>query len=372
MLKRVLLTSLAGLALCAPGVHANSEWSLVYTGTGSIDLAWHSDGAGSGNTTDHEEWADFSFRTEMTGIVFDDEGRLVSGGTGTSTPAGKGWKKTVYVTNGNTTSYACQYGGAAVTWPDYVPKLYADGGDLLVRPFDWLGIQMPCEGRSLPHTIKWPLHSNYTQATHPWAARFSMPREALALGKVINLVKSSDAAETQQCNIPNYYKTCDVTWSGEVTLTRTKYAPPAPAPGDDGAPLPPPLPEAPAHIEPPPLVPPAAPRPAPKPVAAPKVAPAAVSATSASTVVTCAAGCTGTVKAFAVGGGGAPRAAAAAKALASKRFTAPAGRATRVALRLSPRARRAVRRAGGVRLVVTTTPAGGGAPVSRTVAARLR
>ncbi len=85
MLKRALLTALAGLALAAPAAVADSEWSLVFEAQGSLDV--HMDFPGP-NVSTADEHAGFSWRSEMHGIRFDDEGRLVDAGEGTTTPAG--------------------------------------------------------------------------------------------------------------------------------------------------------------------------------------------------------------------------------------------------------------------------------------------
>jgi hypothetical protein len=67
--------------------------------------------------------------------------------------------------------------------------------------------------------------------------------------------------------------------------------------------------------------------------------------------VTCAAACSGTVSAFPVRGA---RAAAAAKPLAARRFSAPAGKAVKVTLRFRGAALRKARKAKAIRLVVST------------------
>jgi hypothetical protein len=367
MLLRALLLAACSLALAAPAASAGSEWSLVFTATGSWDIE-----TVSSNSTWREK-ADFTWRTEMDGITFDDSGRLVAPGHGVSTPAGKAWFHNETVINGRTEVDDCPYGGAPATWPNYVPKLVADasiaGPDakevLVLRPFDWLGIEVPCPNRQSqwPETVSYPFASGYPDIQHPFGAYFTMPADALAQGKVIHLVQSFAPRANKQC-LDAWHPVCSVTWSGEVTLTRKQYAPPAQKPGEEVAPLPPPIVEHHAPVKE------SAPAPVPAPPAASK-AKLDRGARSVSTTVTCAAGCTGSIKAFA--GGAAPRAVAAAarKALASRRFVAAAGQATTVSLKLPARARRAVRRAGGVRLVVAMTPAGG-APVTKTVTAKLR
>jgi hypothetical protein len=381
MLKRALLTALAGLALAAPAAVADSEWSLVFEAQGTLDIHMESK-TGETRTDTSDQHAGFSWRSEMHGIRFDDEGRLVDAGEGTTTPAGKGSYESLTVIEGREHVVSCSYRGAAATWPNYKPKVTADasiaGPDakevLAVRPFDWLGIVLPCTGSTgypMSHTIGYPISSNgQTDVNHAFAALITMPKDALAQGKVIHVVESFAPRANRSCVIHPGFE-CSLVWKGEITLTRSKYAPPPPGADDDVAPLPPPLPDPPAPREEPrpapapppaegdddllfPLVPPAA--------TAPKATKATVDAAarSASATVTCAAACTGTVKAM-----------AGKRALATARFSAAAGRPTKVKVRLPASARRVVKRARGIKLVVAVKAENGSA-VSRTVLARLR
>jgi hypothetical protein len=104
----------------------------------------------------------------------------------------------------------------------------------------------------------------------------------------------------------------------------------------------------------------------PLPSGAAKLAPSAASAT---VPVTCATACSGTVSATPLAGGKAR--SAAARVLARARFKAGAGKRTRVTLHFSRAARRAIRRAGGVRLKIAATATGGRA-AQRTLTLRLR
>jgi hypothetical protein len=89
------------------------------------------------------------------------------------------------------------------------------------------------------------------------------------------------------------------------------------------------------------------------------------SAAFATVPVACSAACAGTVSATAAGSGGKAR-AAASRVLATRRFQATPGRPARVTLRFGAAARRAIRRAGGVRLTVRAAGA------RRVVTLRLR
>lgn len=362
MLLRALTIALAGLALGAPSALAATEWSLVFEGTGTIDV--DDDWAGTESFRTWKEHADFSWRSEMTGIVYDDNGILVQEGAGETTAAGRASLVTTFTKDGKTQTVTnCPLGGAVRQIDETtIPAVESYGTALVVRPFDLLIIDVPCTTSNWKYGLFWPRSSGGPTLEHEFAAYVDMPREAQKLGKVIQVVKSDPERANARCVATE--ETCSMQWEGTVTLTRKEYAPPAPDPDDGVAPLPPPLPEAPAPAP--------APEPAPAPapgdddllfplVPAVSATKATVTASSASATVTCASACSGTVKVFAAG----------AKPLATRRFQAPAGKATRVTVKLSRAARRAVKRAGGVKLVVATKPAGAPA-ITRTVRARLR
>jgi hypothetical protein len=84
--------------------------------------------------------------------------------------------------------------------------------------------------------------------------------------------------------------------------------------------------------------------------------------------LTCPVACSGTATAYAVKRGAG---AAAGRPLARVRFKGAARRTTTVVLRFRPSARRAIRRARGVRIQLRVSPRAGGKPVRRTVVLRL-
>lgn len=148
----------------------------------------------------------------------------------------------------------------------------------------------------------------------------------------------------------NHFNTvlCSLTWDATVTFTRIGE-------GEEDIDVP--------NV---PIVPPA---PAPAPPAeeddllVPRVAKAALapSLRAASLPFTCAADCRGTVTALARG-----------ERLARRTFSAEAGARARATLRFDAADRRAIRRAGGVRLVLKARVAGVTAPVTRSVTLRAR
>jgi hypothetical protein len=198
----------------------------------------------------------------------------------------------------------------------------------------------------------------------PFDEPFEMPHEAIGMGKIIQLLESS--ATGSKC--PGYADgtaSCVLSWRATVTFVRTAQWDSGsggggqPDSGDDGLdesviPLPPkPQPSSDLDES---LIP-----------MPPKRAKLTAGARRAKLSLTCSVACSGTATAY-------PRqrgAAAAGRPLARVRFKGAARRPTTVVLRFGPSARRAIRRAGGVRLQLRVSPQAGGDPVRRTVALRL-
>ena len=206
----------------------------------------------------------------------------------------------------------------------------------------------------------------------PFDEPFSMPHEAIGMGKIIQLLQSS--ATGIRC--PGYSDgtvSCALNWKATVTFVRTAQRelgpgggdpsdgldesdiplPPQPAPGLDESDIPDP---------PSPLDDLVIPMP-------PKRAKLSAGAERAKLSLTCSVACAGTATAYAakIGAGS----AAAGRPLARVRFKGAARRATTVVVRFGPAARRAIRRARGVRIQLRVSPRAGGKPVRRTVVLRL-
>jgi hypothetical protein len=182
---------------------------------------------------------------------------------------------------------------------------------------------------------------------HSFDAWFSIPREAIGMGRIIQLL---DGELTGNRCPGNQWGGADCTLSYDATVTFDEFSdteepddPPKPAPA---APTPPAAPATPAAP-----VPAAAPAPpVPARASSPKLS---RSAASAAVRVTCPAGCSGTVTATL------PRGRrASASSLGSTRFRVAAGATRRVAVRFSPAERRRIRRARGVTLRVRTVSQG--------------
>ena len=198
----------------------------------------------------------------------------------------------------------------------------------------------------------------------PFDTPFDMPHEAIGMGKIIQLL--DDTVTGSRC--PGYRDgtvSCSLAWSAKVTFVRTgqqEIGPvPDPAPGDEDLVVPLPGDDEDLVIPLPgpdeDLIIPLPPR--------GKLSPRAERAQLS---LRCATACSGQATAFAAQDRGH---ASASRALARTRFTGAPGRTTTVTLRFRPQARRAIRRAGGVRVVLGVTPRTGGRPTRRTVLLQL-
>ena len=182
---------------------------------------------------------------------------------------------------------------------------------------------------------------------HTFDAWFSIPREAIGMGRIIQILHE-DLTGNRCPN--NRWGGADCTLSYDATVTFDKFA-------DFEEPAGPPAPRAPGGAATPGS--PAAAAPAAAPARASARATAAklaASAANATVRVSCPAGCSGTVTATLPSG----RRAAAAKVpvLSRARFRVAAGATRRVVVRFSPTERRRIRRARGVTLRVRTVSEG--------------
>ncbi|HEX8120037.1 MAG TPA: hypothetical protein VF549_02120 [Solirubrobacteraceae bacterium] len=233
-----------------------------------------------------------------------------------------------------------------------------------------------CSGTLKGGTAAVGLAGAGTGRAHPYDQFFEMPHEAIGMGKIIQLL-SKDVTGTSCPGYGEYTDSCSLKWKATVTFTRTftssvgepevkpppqeeQPQPPPPPANDDLDDVFVPLPEGPKQKTPDPLDDIFIPLPG-----AAKLDP---SAASANVGIVCPAGCTGTAVATPLARGAR---ASAAKPLARARFTARPGVRTTIRLRFGAAARRAIRRAGGVRVALTARH-GGTAPQRRTIAIRVR
>lgn len=380
LLIGVVLFAAAGTT---PAAAAETTWDVDFAGTQTYRASYERTDKYSGFKNGAAEARDDVWRTSFGQVKFDSAGRLVGTYGGTTIGRGTGEIHSWNQTNDGMKHIDCE-GSSDDPWfgePDHrggfatslsatteVPA--SDAPETLVlQPFREFDYKIPCSNDKPdePEEDKgrWVGRGEFSSLPlgNPYSVLFTMPPEALKLGKVIHVVKSDDTKMRRLCG--TWFSTCTWSWEGTITFTRTDYV----EPGDAPAPLEPQLPPKPDPFED--VVPLVPPTPA-KPKASdpfedlvPLVPASTATATtkSASVQITCPAACSGTVKAFAASRGAR---AAGAKPLAVKRFRLAAGRKTRVTLAFRSRARAAVRRAGAVRLVVTT------GRTNRAVTARVR
>jgi hypothetical protein len=213
-----------------------------------------------------------------------------------------------------------------------------------------------------------------------------MPHEAIGMGKIIQLL---DANVTDD-RCPGYGDrtvSCTLAWKATVTFVRTAQRELGPGgggqPPDGGSdpdgcliPMPDPDPACPDPdadaddcLIPMPQPDPACPDPdvdlIPMP---PKAATLSAGARQAKLKLTCRAACSGSATAYPTRRGAR---SSARRPLARTRFTGKAGRPITIVLRFRPKARRAIRRAGAVRIELRVAPAAGGRTLQRNAVLRL-
>jgi hypothetical protein len=292
----------------------------------------------------HEETvtADFSWRVVFPRVTFDSMGGLLGS---VAPPEGtlRGSGEASFMNHGTSGGQPVKTPGACSASDRTVPARSGSlsavttrpsGGDvgahLIFRPFDEVAIPASCSGAlvNIPRISVW----NGSEPANAFDTAFFLPKEATDQGKIIQLLEQTPAQKAACALREPWTKSCTLDWSGKLTFDLVDVMKVTPDLKDEVLLLPL-LPE------------PAKPKPAG--VRVPRRAKLAPNASKASVQVTCAAGCSGTVRAYAAGP--AP--------LAKRSFSAKPGRATKVTLRFRGPARRAVRRAGGVRLVVTAAGA---------------
>jgi hypothetical protein len=294
----------------------------------------------------------YSWKVQLPSVAFTPSGQAVPvgpvGGAIKGAISGKGSQETVIrgldgdgnvvVTRGVcTAAQQTQPVTGASVLPGPLGEEHGEpGGYLTVQPYGALALAATCEGEMMPPT------SQVTAAVPAGATaqRFFLPRDATRMGKIIQLVHAGPD-QKDKCEL-QMLDTCAFDWSGKLTFEFAGYLDKAdePAPIDeDDIPMPGPKPADPDDLDD--II-----------IPLPGKAEVGNGGKSASLRLACAAACSGTVKAFPAARG-AKASAAARRPLAAKRFSAPAGREVTVMLRFRGKARRAVRRAGAVKLVAT-------------------
>ena len=238
-----------------------------------------------------------------------------------------------------------------------------------VNPFQLVGITIDCYGLA----ERWGPSAAFGNAPvngsgyEPFTVEIHLPPEAMRMGKVIQLYDQ----QVQPGYCPgdsngSGVKACTLELKGTVTFLRTaastKLVPYPAAPAPPGPSVHPGPVTSPSNLGPPDdsdlLVPLTA-----------KAASVAADASSATVNVGCTGRCAYVVSVFAATGGART---AAARPLASAHGVLRSAGTKRLRLRFSARARRAIRRSGGLRVVVSASAPGGHTTRSRVLTLRLR
>lgn len=374
----LLVATLAVAALALPA--AASAGQIKYVGY-QVTVEGEADYDYLRTTPDssRDAHANWTWRTVFPRVTFQDDRALTESPDNLGVPTTTNAVSAEATTVSAGTTYSCSttsfdlvqsgrfFDTPYVRGTDPVIKMHLLGG--AIPDFD----SCPSQAAS-----SFDLLGKYADGGHTYETQFTFPREAIGMGKVIQLVQEEVTDRTCPMDLAGTAQTCRLTIEAVVTFDKVNEFVVDDAPVEIGEEDIPPLPGAPSEPVAPSGPTGPAPGPAPEPdplddlfIPLPPAAGAArlaPSAGSATVPVGCAADCTGTITATAAGG--AKARAAAARALARKTFTSKAGRTTRVTLRFKPKARRAIRRAGGVKLTVSAKAASG-ATDRRTLTLRL-
>ena len=384
MLRRPLLPALVALGLlafCAPSASALTQTDYAVTIEGSASYVKHDAFPMPQGDWTEDAAAEWTWKATIPNVTFFDN-RFNGGAGATVTGAVKSSSYTLTIPTlegpkvGACTGKGWESLPSAPIMSGTTEKPEgATSEGIFIRVMEGGGIRLDqCSGTLKGSTQGLSLASNALGRTHAYETFFEMPHEAVGMGKIIQLLNKTVTGTS----CPNYNElgtdSCTLKWKATVTFVRTFHAEigepevkPAPPEEQPAPPAPPSDPP----IDPEEL--PVPPKPAPLPeddddlfIPLPGSAKLAPGNASATVAVLCPTGCKGTATATPKGG----RArSAAAKALARTRFTARPGVRTTVRLRFPNRARRAIRRAGGVKIALDVAPPGG-APIRRTVVLR--
>lgn len=345
------LAALAGVLAVPAG--ASAEKMVSYSVTIEGDAVFDSEYQTSDGSRDsHAKW---SWRTEIPIVVFEgDKVHTQSAENASGTITSAFLESAESTTVAKSGFYHCTPVGFShvdsgrfiededpIPTPDPQLHLRVFGGALL--DFDW------CPAWAMTGFGLLPSMENGVQTYDTW---FSIPREAIGMGRIIQLVHED--ATGKRCP-DNYSGLADCKLSFDATVTFDKIGesgeepPPAQEPPvltPDDIPMPPPADPGPGPQKPQPTVIDA------DGVTVTPVGPELpASAAKAQVTVTCPAACEGTVTATPLG----RRGGAGKKVLARKAFKMTASGTQPVTVRFSKAAKRRIRDAGGVALKVQTT-----------------
>jgi hypothetical protein len=332
-----------------------TTYDAVFSGGGLYNRTDVYDTGSGGKLTVNEHMV-FAFESAAKGLRFVN-GQLEGVAHPTATLTAGGGREQTLVTPNSSQSGSCTGDTADPAGDGLIHDTNPADGTAEIEwiAYDALRLHMTCDPNVGSSTLDIDLDGDFSEVF----ATFQLPRDALDAGKVIQLVAVDPAAPCpgRGANTTR----CTFKWEGQVEFTKTGTE------IVDDAPAAQPAPNGPGVT----------------PVVLPRITTggsalnileqikAQLQPGQALLSVACSAACKGSASLY-------PRAkakkasAAATKALATKAFTLKKAGRAKVAIRLSKSARRAVKRAGGARIVITTRPAAGGAAQKRTVDVRAR
>jgi hypothetical protein len=382
-LRSVLLATAAAFALCAPAAHAMTQTDYKVTVEGSGTYARFDSAPGPLGNWTQDDKAQFTWKSEFPTVTFLDNQVMTAASPTLTAAVQKGSSTMTVPTPEGPKSGAC----TGTTWSGLPTPGIIQGSTEKPEGATSEGIFLKvmeggtiylnsCSGLLKGGSTAIGLGSPGTGRAHPYDQFFEMPHEAIGMGKIIQLL-SKDVSGVNCPGYAEYTESCSLKWKATVTFTRTFTATIGdpvvqPAPASEQAPATPPAPPA-EPIDDDLIVPLPPKQEEPGPlddlfIPLPSGGRLDPSAASASLRVLCPAGCTGTAVATPLSRGAR---AAAARPLARARFTAKPGVKTTIRLRFGARARRAIRRAGGIQVALTARHSGAAAQ-RRTIALRVR
>ncbi len=344
-LIRLLATALTVAACAAAGAQPaaadpviRTDYTVVISGEAFYNVARVTPTEHGDQT--HQEDQQFTFRTEVPKISFFDQ---VGGDSTTTMGSATGVRGHLATVNPSGGRLDCDGADIADFRAGQLDAQYSGGRTAYkVRVLEAVQIEMDCGSVG-----KYPKRFDAMGAalgSSVWDDEFTMPAGSVGTEE-IRIPVSGQVTGPECPGFDEETTLCELSWTADVVFKRTGWAE-VPGDGDD------------LFV---PLVPDPQPQPQPQPQpvqpAFDTPAGAKLSTSALSVPVSCATGCSGTATVTLAGGGA--RAAAAGRPLARKQFTVAPGATKRIAITIPKRSRKAVKRAGGVRVTLAVTPTGG-------------
>lgn len=393
MTRRALILPLVTLAAAAvpsgsaladqtPG-EAMMSYTYAVTVEGTADYSRHFEQAAGGGTATEDAEAHLAWTTQIP--VFQFFGTMPTSGSGNvqdGATVGVDFRASVpeaeYTDTGACASGTLDGGASTVKLSDWTKaKGYLVQANVLTAGKIKLG---SCSGMLKNYDGSISLSQNLAEnGAAPWTQTFDMPPEAVGQGKIIQLLDRTVTGVDCPGHRPGV-TSCTLNWHAKLTFVKTAEDVLI-WPGDPDDLLVPIPPGAGATPTPAP-----APAPTPAPATTPstptpgnsidfilsnvrKAATLATTGASATLPVSCPSGCSGTAIATAASSGHAS--AAAARTLGRASFSVKPKGTKKVTLRFGAKARRAIRKAGAVKVAVRVKVPGAAAK-QQTITLRLR